>query len=48
MDSPFIVGFLVIAAVWSLGYIGENWSWSRPVAVVLTLALIVAQFMGLR
>lgn len=48
MDSPFVVGFFTIAAVWSLGYIGENWSWSRPAAVVLTVALIAAQFMGMR
>lgn len=47
MDSPFVIGFFVIAAVWCLGYIGENWSWSRPAAVVLTLALIGWQFLGL-
>lgn len=42
MDHPFLVGFLVLGAVWLIGSMIERFhKWARPAAVLATVALIV-------
>jgi len=41
MDYPFLVGFIVLGAVWLIGSSVERLhSWARPAAALATIALI--------
>ena len=41
MDHPFLVGFLILGAVWMIGTTVERFhSWARPAAALATIAII--------
>ena len=41
MDYPFLVGFLILGAVWLVGSTVERFHhWARPAATLATVALI--------
>lgn len=43
MDYPFLAGALILGLVAGIGYASEAFSsWSKPVAVIATLALIAS------
>ena len=41
VDYPFLVGFVVLCAVWLIGRTVERFkAWAQPAAVIATIALI--------
>lgn len=41
MDHPFLIGFLILGAVWLIGATVERFhAWARPAAALATVALI--------
>lgn len=41
MDSPLLAGLLVFAAIFGIGALVENWSWSKPLAVIGAIGLVI-------
>lgn len=46
MESPFLVGFLILGVVAAIGFGAERFrAWTMPAAVLATMALVVAAVM---
>jgi len=45
--DPFLLGYLVLAIVIGLGYLVERWSWSKPLAVLCFLVLLINSLLAL-
>ena len=41
MDSPFIAGLMVLGAIFAIGVLIENWSWSKPLFAIGAVVLII-------
>ena len=39
--NPTLLGLIIIAVVYVIGTIAERWSWSKPIAVLGFIALIL-------
>jgi len=39
--NPVLFGIVVIGVVFLIGTIAERWSWSKPIAVLCFIALIL-------
>ena len=45
--DPFLLGYLVLAIALALGYLIERWSWSKALAVLCFLALLIDTLLSL-
>ncbi len=39
--NPILLGLIIIAVVYVIGTIAERWSWSKPIAVICFIVLIL-------